>query len=101
MFKKIFTRGIKTWNMIVLGFPRSNWNDSSKLSDVLKEDYKKSGHLKFLDPALNFLNKKQLTNLGEWKKMSRYFFKINAFVVTFRILSKGINSDAIHIESIE
>jgi hypothetical protein len=72
MFRKKFSSRIKSWNKIVLGFPRSIWNDSSLLSDVLKDHHKNSKRLKFLDSSLNYLKEKHLTNLGEWKKLSRY-----------------------------
>jgi hypothetical protein len=49
---------------------RSIWNDSSLLSDILKENFSKSGKLEFLEEAQNILKKEFLTNLGDWKKLS-------------------------------
>jgi hypothetical protein len=37
----------------------------------LKENYSKSGILEFFEEDLNFLKKERLTNLGDWKKLSK------------------------------
>jgi hypothetical protein len=50
---------------------RSTWNDSSLLSDILKENYSKSGILEFFEEDLNVLKKERLKNLGQWKKLSK------------------------------
>jgi hypothetical protein len=50
---------------------RSAWNDTSLLSDILKENYSKSGKLKLFKKDLKILDKQSLTNLGDWKKLSK------------------------------
>jgi hypothetical protein len=37
----------------------------------LKENFSKSGKLEFLEDAQNILKKEFLTNLGDWKKLSK------------------------------
>jgi hypothetical protein len=41
------------------------------LSDILKENSLKSGILEFFEEDLNVLKKEHLTNLGQWKKLSK------------------------------
>jgi hypothetical protein len=43
------------------------WNDSSLLSDILKDNYEKEGKLE----AQLILKKQFLTNLSQWKKLSK------------------------------
>jgi hypothetical protein len=48
------------------------WNDSSLLSDILKENYEKEGKSKFFKEAQNILKKQFLTNLRK-NEVSRWF----------------------------
>jgi hypothetical protein len=47
------------------------WNDSSLLSDILKDNYEKEGTLEFFKEAQNILKKQFLTNLSQWKKLTK------------------------------
>jgi hypothetical protein len=47
------------------------WNDFSLLSDILKDNYEKEGTLEFFKEAQNILKKQFLTNLSQWKKLTK------------------------------
>jgi hypothetical protein len=46
------------------------WNDSSLLSDILKDNYKKE-NLEFFEKGLKFLQNQRLINLRDWKKVTK------------------------------
>jgi hypothetical protein len=47
------------------------WNDSSLLSDILKDNYEKEGKLEFFKEDFRLLQKQRVINLSQWKKLTK------------------------------
>jgi hypothetical protein len=47
------------------------WNDSSLLSDILKDNYEKEGKSEYFEEDWRLLQKQRVTNLRDWKKLTK------------------------------
>jgi hypothetical protein len=70
-------------------------NDSLLLTEILKENFTKSGKMEFFEDAQKLLKNNFLKSLGDWKKLSEEEKKI--FPVGLKILLNDLTSNYFEI----